>query len=751
MTNVFEKYFRTLQPALLLLVLTLVVRGGVGTDASSVLQVTSLQAVTKSGQTFLTWDALPGTAIRYNVYRASAPVNSSADLHSAQLLATVEDSSSYDARLSEIVHSPYFFRIDSLQPSLTLATELFVHTTVDTGEFYYAVTRVTGGIEDTTVYAGQNSLISPVHESPGAPAAVWQTVISSNIYVFVHWTDATGHDGYPAMTIGHSYPFHFGVRKRGTDPTHPLVVRPHARGGDFLSAGPGTSNPEEWMLLLDDPIPNDIRNTIWHGYHSAFDLATGDGVPDSGIVIDYTVRRMVWTLDWVLRRFPIDTTRVYAAGGSMGGVGAVFLGLACPSRIAALLVTTPKFDFSIIDDPNTLNAYNTGGTERIQSDRLWGTVETNLPSSSGLPIYDRLNAGFMARYVRRTDLPFMITFNGKNDYIVGWLEKIGFYNAMQESRHGGIFFFDSRSHGGGTREWLPEQVNDVLYRYRLDQSYPAFSYALCNDNPGDGHATDGDTYGTINGHLAWDSDIVDTVDRYEITVRLVNLTSIYGTETPPESTRVDVTLRRLRLFDPHTHASFLVENRDTTGTTIESTEISPDTSGLLTIPQSLVTRAGNRLVVTPVIPPPPSRTVDHTAGWNVISVPLHPVDPRAEVLFSPASSPAFAFSGGYVQEDSLRFGIGYWMKFSDSGETVIVGELPADSVEVLEGWNLVGAGASAVPASGVVGIPGGAISSSFYGYENGYRVADSLRPGRGYWVKASQNGRIVFPSGVRKR
>ena len=31
---------------------------------------------------------------------------------------------------------------------------------------------------------------------------------------------------------------------------------------------------------------------------------------------------------------------------------------------------------------------------------------------------------------------------------------------MQESRHGGIFFFDSRAHGSGTREWLPEQVND---------------------------------------------------------------------------------------------------------------------------------------------------------------------------------------------------------------------------------------------------------------------------------------------------
>jgi hypothetical protein len=368
-----------------------------------------------------------------------------------------------------------------------------------------------------------------------------------------------------------------------------------------------------------------------------------------------------------------------------------------------------------------------------------------------LPIYDRLNAGFLARYYRRTDLPFMITFNGKNDLVVGWLEKIGFYNAMQESRHGGIFFFDSRAHGGGTREWLPEQVNDVLYRYRLDQSFPAFSYALCNDNPGDGHATDGDTYGTINGHLSWDGDIVDTTDRYEITLRLIDLTSVHGTEAAPESTRVDVTLRRLQKFDVQAHASFLVENRDTSGTTVEVMEVSPDTSGLLTIPHCFVSRSGNRLVLTPVIPPPPSRTVVHTSGWNVISVPLHPVNPGASSLFPNASSPAFAFSGGYVQSDSLTYGIGYWMKFPDSGETVIVGDLPADSLEVLEGWNLVGAGESPVPASGVVGIPDSVISSSFYGYENGYRVADSLRPGKGYWVKAGRNGRIVFPSAGGKR
>jgi hypothetical protein len=36
------------------------------------------------------------------------------------------------------------------------------------------------------------------------------------------------------------------------------------------------------------------------------------------------------------------------------------------------------------------------------------------------------------------------------------------------------------------------------------------------------------------------------------------------------------------------------------------------------------------------------------------------------------------------------------------------------------------------------------LQSDFFGYNNGYYPVDTLKPGRGYWVKSSQNGQIVL-------
>ncbi|HTK82650.1 MAG TPA: T9SS type A sorting domain-containing protein, partial [Bacteroidota bacterium] len=42
--------------------------------------------------------------------------------------------------------------------------------------------------------------------------------------------------------------------------------------------------------------------------------------------------------------------------------------------------------------------------------------------------------------------------------------------------------------------------------------------------------------------------------------------------------------------------------------------------------------------------------------------------------------------------------------------------------------------------------PGGIVTSEFYGYNGTYAVVDSLRPGKGYWVKSSQSGQIIISS-----
>jgi hypothetical protein len=63
----------------------------------------------------------------------------------------------------------------------------------------------------------------------------------------------------------------------------------------------------------------------------------------------------------------------------------------------------------------------------------------------------------------------------------------------------------------------------------------------------------------------------------------------------------------------------------------------------------------------------------------------------------------------------------------------------------MQGWNLVGALALPVGASSAVAS--GGIGSRFYGFSRGYEPADTLYPGKAYWVKVDESGMLYLDSG----
>jgi hypothetical protein len=131
----------------------------------------------------------------------------------------------------------------------------------------------------------------------------------------------------------------------------------------------------------------------------------------------------------------------------------------------------------------------------------------------------------------------------------------------------------------------------------------------------------------------------------------------------------------------------------------------------------------------------------------MVSIPLIPSDPRKTSIFPTAVSSAFSYESGYVPNDTLQNGIGYWVKFSSDQDVPIFGDtLTADTVEISDDWNMVGSISSPVAVSSLTSIPGGIVTSEFFGYSGSYSAADTLRPGKGYWVKASQSGQIVLSS-----
>jgi hypothetical protein len=138
-----------------------------------------------------------------------------------------------------------------------------------------------------------------------------------------------------------------------------------------------------------------------------------------------------------------------------------------------------------------------------------------------------------------------------------------------------------------------------------------------------------------------------------------------------------------------------------------------------------------------------SRNVNQ--GWNLLSVPVERTDLRKIVVFPFAYSSAFAYQGGYSIRDTLEYGQGYWLKYNTSIPIEIGGtEKYSDSIQVVAGWNLIGSISSPVAVANIIQDPPGVAASGYWGYNNGYYPADTLKPMFAYWLKANSAGKLFL-------
>ncbi|GJQ62127.1 MAG: hypothetical protein SCALA702_11800 [Melioribacteraceae bacterium] len=135
-------------------------------------------------------------------------------------------------------------------------------------------------------------------------------------------------------------------------------------------------------------------------------------------------------------------------------------------------------------------------------------------------------------------------------------------------------------------------------------------------------------------------------------------------------------------------------------------------------------------------------------GWNILSMPVHADDMMVSSVFPDAASPAYAFDGGYVTADEFMMGEGYWLKFDEAGSHEMMGQAVSMAVGVDQGWNIVGPFDQPVTTSEITSNPAGILASVFYGFDNGYSIAEELTPGKGYWIKTSTSGLIMLPMPV---
>ncbi|MBI5214140.1 MAG: T9SS type A sorting domain-containing protein [Ignavibacteriae bacterium] len=134
--------------------------------------------------------------------------------------------------------------------------------------------------------------------------------------------------------------------------------------------------------------------------------------------------------------------------------------------------------------------------------------------------------------------------------------------------------------------------------------------------------------------------------------------------------------------------------------------------------------------------------VEINGGWELVSCPVIHSDYSVKSIYPTGQQGTlnrFLSGIGYIRTDSLYPGQGAWLKFPSSMKTYIVGnEMPTLEITLTQDWNLIGSVDHEVPPPSDPNI------GQLFGYDNGYTIATSVIPGKGYWVKANSAGTITL-------
>lgn len=550
-------------------------------------EVTDVRAVHGHGQTFVTWkdvaEGEEGAKFRYSIYRSNRPItadnlgqatlccygvlNNSAKLfgHAFNLKDRLDPS------------KPYSIIAEGSEP-LPAWSGLAVHTVIRDGPAYYAVIATDDKYRPlTSVEPGRNATTEPIAEKVAPPQPI-KLYDSKSRGIYSPQTSITGQQGLPLRVELHASQGQGGGA--GDYGDYYLYFANSEMG--YRDGLPGVFSVEErrdkagnYLLLrhrecIEFPSGTRAMETFWFGYYC---------VPQHAAHLEpraypFTERRMEWLIEWVLKRYAADPTRVSAGGGSMGAWGSTTYALRHPERFAAVYPNRPR------------------------------TRQRGLPSLAGLlpkeknvfmddgksDYYTRMD---MVRFAAEhpADLPFFAWCCGRRDGFATWQEQVDMVKSLTVARHGFAFAWNNGDHSSGAAPMAQVIKYYSHDKFALDRSYPVFSNSSIDDNLGNGDPLDGDLEGGINLGFAWD-EIIDEESKWS--VRISN--SLAG-----DSMTVDVTPRRCQKFKPRPGEEFRwTTTRGGTGTT------QADSAGLVTINKVFIgTGNGTTLLIIKAHKPKP--------------------------------------------------------------------------------------------------------------------------------------------------
>lgn len=569
--------------------------------AARAAQPTELKAFFRAGQTFITFKE--SDAAKYNLYRSDKKID---DLKAATLVCALpKNSGQYELEVQRKVaagiakkplyNSRYIIEDNpSADPAKMLpeGVGLAVVTPKQAGTAFYAVAAVGAGGEPEAALAPGNSLQAGVAEKAEAPGAVlvWQGEIkdkdgkpAGQQRVYCHWMDTA--DWNPQPTGG--YAFNFGVGVPEGKQARGVCMFLHGFSGYY-----GLHGPEQGMVSIT---PGDPHQAWFYGHRDA----------SGQKVVNYSQRRMVMTVDVVLRHLKsegveVDANKVYVHGGSMGGTGGNLLGARNGDVFAAVLASKGAVDHN-----------RNGGWTGDAANRLWGTKEQNLPTNEGPKVWDHVNLIQWHLANVKQETAFFLDAHASNDESVPFGAVPEYYAALQKAKRPFAAVWGPWGHSGFEDPHWPNHEWWGVFTFNKDESVPAIGNCSSNDEPKPG------SKGEINTHVEWSSreckfdkeadkaKAVDLPDRWEMSFRSCNFRRSQSQKKDVDEQTADITPRRCQKFRPQPGSKCRWENWSWADPAapkkVADGTVTADEHGLVTAPKFVIAKAGlgNRLVIYP--------------------------------------------------------------------------------------------------------------------------------------------------------
>lgn len=146
-------------------------------------------------------------------------------------------------------------------------------------------------------------------------------------------------------------------------------------------------------------------------------------------------------------------------------------------------------------------------------------------------------------------------------------------------------------------------------------------------------------------------------------------------------------------------------------------------------------------------------------GWNLLSLPVNPSNARARSVFPNATTTPLAFAQNtYEQQEVLRPGIGYFVRFDQAERRAISGarlnliDNTKFPVRLYDGWNTIGSLSKPISTEEVSLIAINTvpqIDGDIYKYvtDRGYQAVSEIEPGFGYWIRIRGTGYLKMQVG----